>query len=107
MGPAKTPGPPQPTGSGAGALRDGGADMALVLSPGVTLTLGRDALLVSGMSSSRVVAGDSRKRKDPFFSPLFSSPLLSLLTLPVCVPGHCRPARTEAQPYMSVYWRLR
>ena len=39
----------QTQGSGAGAL-PGGDDQVLVLSPGVTLTLGQDALLLSGRS---------------------------------------------------------
>lgn len=45
------PGQPQTlaSGSGAEAVHDG-ADEVLVLSPGVTLTLGQDALLMSCMS---------------------------------------------------------
>ncbi len=39
----------QASGSSVEAVR-GGADEVLVLSPGVTLTLGRDALLLSGRS---------------------------------------------------------
>lgn len=43
------PGPPQAPESGADAVHDV-ADNVLVLSPGVTLTLGHDALLLSGKS---------------------------------------------------------
>ena len=51
---------PQIPETGAEAIHDGG-DLVLVLSPGVTLTLGQDALLMSGTPSmaekgSRVAA---------------------------------------------------
>jgi sphingosine kinase len=48
-GPAQ-PVRPQAPESGVEAAQ-GGADRVLVLSPGVTLTLGQDALLMSGMKS--------------------------------------------------------
>lgn len=48
-GPAEPVRPQAPEGSAEPA--QGGGDRVLVLSPGVTLTLGRDALLMSGMAS--------------------------------------------------------
>ncbi len=41
----------QTQGSDAEETVHGGIDQVLVLSPGVTLTLGKDALLLSGRSS--------------------------------------------------------
>jgi hypothetical protein len=43
----------------AAAAAAAGADKVLVLSPGVTLTLGEDALLMSGMSVTMAETGGS------------------------------------------------
>ena len=49
-GPAQPVRPQAPEDSAEAA--QGGGDRVLVLSPGVTLTLGQDALLMSGMESA-------------------------------------------------------
>jgi sphingosine kinase len=61
-GPAAKPDRESIPGSGATAVpvpaaAAAGADQVLVLSPGVTLTLGEDALLMSGMSVSMAEMG--------------------------------------------------
>jgi hypothetical protein len=93
-GPAAKPDRQNTSASGAAVHAAAGADQVLVLSPGVTLTLGEDALLMSGMSVFMAERGGS----------IF----VMIKTDAVCLCQlYRRPACHQTQSFMFMYWKSR
>src|SRR5690554_4138982 len=94
-GPAAKPDRQNTSASGAAVHAAAGTDQeVLVLSPGVTLTLGEDALLMSGMFVFMAETGGS-------IFVMVRTDALCLCQL------HRRQACHQTQSFMFVYWKSR